>query len=175
MKEIKYVGRRGVLIRVTDGDEVSEIRFSDIKPYWQYAMESHFEGGKAILKDDIIIFSIITAGGQGEVIVGWDLVQNKVVHISNADYCIDFAVYKNMLYMLFDVNNFNTPSNICVYRIPLGTMDTNAEGAKLRSEETIKIYGEPELEVSENGIVVASKNARFVFASCPESAMVDDE
>lgn len=174
MKEIKYVGRRGVLIRVKDGDEVREIRFSDIKPYWHYAMESCFEGGKAILKDDIIIFSIVTAGGQGEVIVGWDLVQNKVVHISNAEYCIDFAVYKDMLYMLFDVNNYNTPSNICVYRIPFGTMDINAEGKKLRSEEPIKIYGEPALEVSEKGIIVASKNARFVFAPSPESAIADD-
>ncbi len=172
MKEIEYVARKGVLIKVKDEHEVKEIRFSDIKPFWQYATESYFEGGNALLLDNIVVFSIIVASGQGEVIVGWDLEQDKVIHISNADYCIDFAIYKDMLYMLFDVNNYTTPSNISVYRIPFGTMDANNVGTKLCSENSINIHGELKIEVNESGIFIVSNNSRITFASSPENALI---
>lgn len=34
MKTLNYIGQDGVIIRIEDGGEVQEIRFSDIEKYW---------------------------------------------------------------------------------------------------------------------------------------------
>ena len=44
---INYTAANDILIEGVYKDETFEIKFSDIKLYWQYATEEDFEGGKA--------------------------------------------------------------------------------------------------------------------------------
>ena len=84
--------------------------FSDIKPYWQYATEEDFEGGKAKIYDDYLVATLITAEGQGGLIFIWDLEQSKVVSCFEGDFCIDFAVSSKAIYSLHYISQWGLSS-----------------------------------------------------------------
>lgn len=170
MKRLSYIGQDGVIIRVEDSGKVQEIRFSDIEKFWDYANEDDFEGGSAKIIGSIVFFTMITAGGQGEIIVGWDLEKNNVVHISNGEFCTDFTLYNDMLYLLCEVSDFNSAAHFLVFRVPFGTMDTAESGTRLYCENPCEVTGDPSLEVSEKGIQVITEGKEYLFASSVEGA-----
>lgn len=76
-----------------------------------------------------------------------------------------------MLYLLCDISDFNTASHYNIFRVPFKTMDPTEEGTMLYCDAPCKVVGTPNLEVSENGIFVVSKNGRYTFSSSPEKVL----
>lgn len=172
MKTLNYIGQDGVIIRIEDGGEVQEIRFSDIEKYWDYANEDDLEGGSARIIGGIVFFTMLTAGGQGGIIVGWDLEKNSVVHISNGEFCKDFALYNDMVYSLCEACDFSCAAHFVIFRVPFGTMNIEESGIRLYCESTCRITGNPALEVSKKGIQVISEDKEYTFASSAEGARI---
>lgn len=172
MKKLNYIGQDGIIIHIEDGVKVQEIRFSDIEKYWDYANEDDFEGGSARIIGSIVFFTMLTAGGQGGIIVGWDLEKNSVVHISNGEFCKDFALYNDMVYSLCEVCDFNCAAHFLIFRVPFGTINSEEYGTRLYCESPCRITGNPALEVGEKGIQVISGDKEYIFASSAEDALI---
>ena len=149
MKKLNYIGQDGIIIHIEDGGKVQEIRFSDIEKYWDYANEDDFEGGSA-----------------------WDLEKNSVVHISNGEFCKDFALYNDMVYSLCEVCDFNCAAHFLIFRVPFGTINSEEYGTRLYCESPCRITGNPALEVGEKGIQVISEDKEYIFASSTDGALI---
>lgn len=107
---INYKATNGVLIKGVYKSEPFIINFSDIAPFWEYATEDDFEGGKAKIYDNYLVASILTAEGQGGLIFVWDLEQSKVVSCFEGDFCIDFTANCNTIYSLHYVSQWGMTS-----------------------------------------------------------------
>ena len=123
-----------------------------------------------------MIFTFLTASGQGGVVCVWDCAQNKLVHISGGAYCVSATLADGKLYMLRDISNFCTPYHLRVFACPFGTMDANVEGAALFADQPTKIdnYSETvplaKLRVAKGRIVVVIGDKEITFAADENSA-----
>lgn len=173
---ISYPGENGVLIEA-DVDGIHEqIKFSDVLPYWSYATEDDFEGGRAYVKDDYIIFTILVASSQGGVIVVWDTKKKGIVHISNGDYCTAVAIYNDTLFYLCNVYDFVTPSHYQMYSISLNTMDVSDCGKRLYCQNPCKIeeksINDIDLKVNEHGIqVIINREKTYTYSDTIEETI----
>ena len=160
IQNLNYKAEGNVLIGYDVNSIHKEIKFSDIEPFWNYANEEDFENGRAYVFGTLIAFSILVASGQGGVIIIWDTEKECVVHISEAAYSEAVYLFMERVYYLCQVSNYNTPSHLRLYSIPLFTMDVDKSGERLYCQSPCKVYDtdhlytNADLKVSDKGILV---------------------
>ncbi len=106
-----------------------DIKFSDIKKYWDYADPEEIEGCRAYLREDkkVILILLVVAQGQGGVVIAWNSDSNSLEHISEASYSVAVDMDANYIYMLQMVCNWNTRAHFEFARIEYGVMDARKE------------------------------------------------
>lgn len=139
INNIEYIANKRTLIRVTTDKGIFSISYKDIRPYWNYARPSHFEEGKAILSGDNLIFSVLTASGQGGVVCVWNCNENRLIHISEGAFFETAVIFNDKLYVLRNVYCWGTPPHLRLSTCPLGTMDACYEGTFLYADVPTKI------------------------------------
>ena len=123
---INYTAANDILIEGVYKDETFEIKFSDIKLYWQYATEEDFEGGKAKICGKYVFANILTANGQDGIIFVWDIEQKKVVNFYEGDYCIDFVLRNDEIYSLHYFAYWGISPYFQMRKLELKTNQSNA-------------------------------------------------
>ena len=139
IKNIEYVANQRTLIKVKTDKGNFCIGYKDIRPYWDYASSDDFEGGLAIISGDYLVFTMMTAGGQGGVVCVWDCNENKLIHISEGSHVITATVANNKVYKLHNVSCWGVASHLNVSTSPLGTMNAWDEGTYLYADTPTEI------------------------------------
>ena len=171
IKSVEYVADQKTLISVETENRKLRIQYSDIEPFWAYAEPDSFEGGRAFVKDDYLIFTMLTAGGQGGVVCVWDCNNDKLVHISDGSYCVAAALADGKLYTLCDISYFGMPYHLRIFSCPFGSMDADTEGTALYADQPVKIenYAETvpsaKLRVANGRIVVVLGEQNILFTA----------
>lgn len=171
IENVQIVGEGDVIIEAEIDGVASEIKFSDIAPFWEYANEEDYESGRAYVYEDYIAFTMLTHSGQGGIIVVWDTNDESVVHISEAAYCQALSIFEDNIYYLCDVSNFVTPSHIQLYSVPLFTMDASESGERIYCEEPSQFYNQEnppqffEIDASDSGIIVMIDEEEVLYSS----------
>lgn len=99
LTDLQYVADNGTLIEYKDDGKTNSILFSDVIGYWDNANEEKFEGGvSCVINDSQILFTIMVASGQGGVLFIWDVQSRKIVHASNAYFCVAANIYNDKLF-----------------------------------------------------------------------------
>lgn len=173
IKGIKYLATNDVLIEVDLENKKADIKFSDVAPYWSYANEEDFEGGFAKVFEDKVLFSVVTASGQGGIIAVWDGQTQKIVHVSEGAYCVAADVYDGKIYRLLCVSNFVTKSHFELWETAIGSFDANEEGTRVDTEISSVddkyngVYSSIELKVTNNSFVIKIDEEEFLLpVSC---------
>ena len=152
-------------------ENIKQSMLDEVKKYWQYANKEDLEGITVSQNGNYTIVNLTTASGQGGVVAIWDD-QEKLVHISNAEYGIVSTLYDGNVYTLCGIIHWGHPLSYAMTKTPFGTMDAwketdEVEGFKLDDEgvheafhkgEDIKLevkadkfvifYGDKEIEIS---------------------------
>ena len=141
IKNVEYVANQRTLIKVKTDKGNFCIGYKDIRPYWDYASSDDFEGGSATISSDsdYLIFTMLTAGGQGGVVCVWDCNENKLIHISEGSHVITATVANNKVYKLHNVSCWGVASHLNVSTSPLGTMNAWDEGTYLYADTPTEI------------------------------------
>ena len=134
IKNIEYVANQRTLIKVKTDKGNFCIRYKDIRPYWDYASSDDFEGGTATISSDsdYLIFTMLTAGGQGVVVCVWDCIENKLIHISEGSYVITATIANNK-----DESRFLLRIPKITYRRTYIVNSKTAESANKYSQEQL--------------------------------------
>ena len=178
IQHLNYKAEDGVLIEADVNDIHKEIRFSDIEPFWSCANEEVFENGRAYVFGNLIAFFILVASGQGGVIIIWDTEKECVVHISEAAFCEAVYLFKERVYYLCQVSNYNTPSHLRLYSIPMFTMDAGKTGERLYCQSPCEVfdrdhfYTNADLRVSDKGILVKIDDKVIRYSGSPDLSVV---
>ena len=131
--DLHYQNSDGIMLKgKLNGKEIS-VRFDDILPYWEYATEDDFERGSARIFGNKILFTIITAKGQGGIVVLWNAETRKIEHISDACFTLAFDMDEHYIYFLKDVCYWGMKANLQIWKIPLGCMDAWKEADRVNT------------------------------------------
>lgn len=128
---IKFIAQGDTLIEYEKNGGKSAICFSAIESLWSYAAEEDFEGGTAKIIDEKILFSMLTASGQGGIVAVWDTDAEEIEHISEGSYCVAVDIHNDKVYRLLCVSNFTTKTNFQLWETPYGVMDSDEEGKQI--------------------------------------------
>ena len=166
--KIKYLAKNGILIQGEKDGVAFEVKFSDIEPYWEYATEEDFEGGKAKIRDNYLLFNMLTAQGQGGIIAAWDLSSNKIVHLQDGAYTVDFTIWNNEVYQLCYVANYATKAHFSLWKCPFNIKDIDCEGTEIPGAEVIPadlycIDSDVSITVNENQASISCDGQQFII------------
>lgn len=181
IKNVEYVANTRTLIKVKTDKENLCIFYKDIKPYWDYATPSAFEGGKAMIHGDYLIFTVLTACGQGGVVCIWDCNANKLIHISEGSFVITATIANNKVYKLHDVSCWGVASHLNVSTSPLETMNAWDEGTYLYADTPTEIedynnaVNNAKLIVDNEKISIQFKDKNVLFTADESKSTVMNE
>ena len=167
--KLEYKANKKTIIRVTTDKGHFNIYYSDIRPYWFHSKPSGFEGGRAYGIGDYVLFTMLTGSRQGGVVCVWDCNQNKLVHISNGDYCSAATIYEDKVLTLCDIYNYRVRERLEVYSYTFGTMDAWGEGTQIISDhykQLTALPGEEEdIRIEDNKMIITIGKEDIVFHS----------
>ena len=116
IETVNYIANNGILISGIANGKEYDIKFDEIRSYWDYATEDDFEGGTAKPFGDKILFTVLTASSQGGIVVLWDVPKRAIEHISECSYSVAVDIHNNDIYSLHCVSNYNMTANFKLYK-----------------------------------------------------------
>ena len=143
-------------------ENIKKSILDEVKKYWEYANEEDLEGITVSKNGKYTIVNLVTASGQGGVVAILDD-QEKLVHISNAEYGIVSTLYDGNVYTLCGIIHWGHPLSYAMTKTPFGTMDAwretdEVEGFKLDDEGVHEAFQKGEdmkLEVKADKFVIS--------------------
>ena len=143
-------------------ENIKKSILDEVKKYWEYANEEDLEGITVSKNGNYTIVNLVTASGQGGVVAILDD-QEKLVHISNAEYGIVSTLYDGNVYTLCGIIHWGHPLSYTMTKTTFGTMDAwketdEVEGFKLDDEGVYEAFQKGEgikLEVKEDMFVIS--------------------
>lgn len=122
---LKFVAKTNTLLQYEVDGKIEIIPFSAIREYWEYATGEDFEGGSAYVSGSYIVGFITVASGQGGIVFVWNVVNQKIEHVSEGAYTISVLLHGDTVYNLCCVANYMTPAHFMLCKAKLGTKDAN--------------------------------------------------
>lgn len=98
---------------------------------------------KVKIVNDILFMLITGSNDQFGILIGFDIKQKEIIHISNAMYVIDFDLDNNYLYNLHYVHNFAIKPFYAYSRVSINRVDYNTEPKMIELKN---------IEIDENNI-----------------------
>ena len=133
---IQILLKNGIVLTYTKHGEGVEktLEFSKLFEYWDYADDEE-EPYLSVGAVGNMIYGIMTiAESQGGIIFIYDCDTEKVVHVSNGDYGVDFDVEDGYVYLLCYVSNFVTKGHFMIFRTEYGVKDSIIEGTAIQCD-----------------------------------------
>ena len=164
--DVQYVIENGILISYSSDGNPENVTFDAIK---EYVSEDDVEGGIAyIINDDQILFSVMVAGGQDGFLFIWNCKEHKIVHASNAPFCVAANMYNDTIFYLCEVSYYAMPVHYEVFRIHGGTIDVNDHGHQVFCREPRKIISRQtsdslDICFDNQSLIVMCGNNKYVF------------
>ena len=175
IKNVHFIENSKYLIAYIENDCEKYILYEDVNRIWADITPENFEYGKIKIYDKLIIFTMMTASGQGGTLFVWDTENKDFVHYADCSYCTDFVYHDDTIYTLHNIMNYVTPSHFRIRRTTFGTKDICDNGTILYAEEPHKVLTDNDfrsfdiddlkMEVSNNSIFVDLKTNRYLFSS----------
>lgn len=160
---------KNIITYLKDGEQYG-IPYAAVKQVWKNLTHDAIESWRCKACDNVIVFTVLVAGGQGGTLFVWDTDLNDFVHYSEAAYCADFLVTDGRIITLRLVSNFVTPCHIQLWACPFGAKDISEQGKRLYCKDPVSFddteWSEENmnLELQEDSLHVVIGDRDFLYA-----------
>lgn len=128
-----------------------------IRKYWFYGSfkdieEIHFD----VQEQYVVVSFMAEAEFQNGIILVWDTVSEKIVHVSYGAFVKKAFVYKGYVYSVRDIMASGIKPHLEFYKIPFGVMAEEANGERVAKDANITADDEKHYVLEKrNGKLVA--------------------
>lgn len=121
---LTYIAEGETLLRYIKDGVLQTLSFHVVNDICPEVTVDSFEGGRAKVYDNIIVFTVLVASGQGGLLFLYDTDKQAFLYNIESPYCIDFLMINQALITLRAVWNYVTPFHFEVYAQLLGSTDS---------------------------------------------------
>ncbi len=136
MITIKAGDENAALYINADGKK-QELEYSMIQEYWSYGSYEEIEEYYFNVQGQYVVGSFLTADRQGGILLVWDTVSEKIVHVSDGEFVVRTIIFNGSIYSICDVMTFVTKEHLEFFKIPFGVMDIQAPGERVAKDANI--------------------------------------
>ena len=113
------------VLSVQTGDKRQFLLYRRIAQYNKDLTKTNTEEVSVSVNKQMIVGTITAFSGQTGIVFVWDLLKNRIIHVSNGAYAVRSILFNNKVYSLHFVSSWGKKPEFQLHSMDFGTKDPN--------------------------------------------------